>query len=567
MVPSTWSYITEALGGLALFILGMRTMSEGLQKVTGERLRRLLERGTANRLTAPLIGSCLASLLQSGSAASVLVVGFVNAGLLSLYQALGVLLGTGIGTTLAIQFIAFRISVLALPAITLGVALSFFSRRRKLADLGGLLLGIGLVFFGLSILEQACLPLSESTIFAGLQEKLISLRLMAVLLGALLTFVVQSGTAAIGIVIALASGGLLSYDASIAMVVGEVAGAALIPLIASVGGSQAAKRAVIFYLAINGVAIGLALAFFPWFLRAVALFSPGNLSPLRHGAATQAALQAGRPYIARHLANAHTIFTVASALIFLPLIGFLARSAETLLPTRRSESEARPRFIDQRVLKTPTIALVQAWNELERMGGIACSMYAELVAQFDGFDAKLAAGVRDKETVLDVLRRDMSQFLIALSKETLSPERAVEIPVMLQLVNDLALIGDQCEAVLNFLVQKKEDRLRFSDSAMDELKHFATRVGEAVTLCGGALQDEEQPEEAAKIASLRLELATLEDQLQNNHLQRLKTGKCRVVTGLLFGDMIACLAKIAELGFTITVQKRGASHDTTGSGH
>jgi phosphate:Na+ symporter len=182
-MSTSWSYITQALGGLALFILGMRTMSEGLQKVTGERLRRLLERGTGNRLTAPLIGSCLASLLQSGSAASVLVVGFVNAGLLSLYQALGVLLGTGVGTTLVIQFIAFRITELALPAITVGVVLSFFSRSRKLSDLGGLLLGAGLVFFGLSMLEVACLPLSQSAIFAGLHEQLLSVRLTAVLLG------------------------------------------------------------------------------------------------------------------------------------------------------------------------------------------------------------------------------------------------------------------------------------------------------------------------------------------------------------------------------------------------
>lgn len=556
MFQTSWSYIIEALGGLALFILGMRTMSEGLQKVTGERLRRLLEKGTANRLTAPLIGSCLASLLQSGSAASVLVVGFVNAGLLSLYQALGVLLGTGIGTTVAIQFIAFRVSALALPAIAIGVFLSFFSRSRKLADLGGLLLGVGLVFFGLSILEHACLPLSESAIFAGLHDKLLSVRLIAVLIGALLTFLVQSGSAAIGIVIALASGGVLSYDASISMVVGEVAGAALIPLIASIGGSQTAKRAVIFYLAINGVAIALALAFFPLFLRAVSLFSPGDLSALHQGGAPQAVMLAARPYIARHLANAHTIFTVASTLIFLPLIGFLARSAETLLPARRSESEARPRFIDQRVLKTPTIALAQAWNELGRMGSVACSMHRELVSQFDAFDPKLAAAVREKELVLDVLRRDMSQFLIALSRETLSSQRAVEIPTMLQLVNDIALVGDQCETVLNLLVRKKEERLRFSGSGMDQLKGFAAKVGEAVALCERVLQEEE---EGAGISELKLEIYSLQDELQNSHLQRLKSGKCSIVSGLLYGDMIACFSKIAQLSYAIIAQKRGVA--------
>jgi len=557
LLPSSWSHITQALGGLALFIFGMRTMSEGLQKVTGERLRRLLERGTANRLTAPLIGSCLASLLQSGSAASVLVVGFVNAGLLSLYQALGVLLGTGIGTTLATQFIAFQVSSLALPAITLGVLFSLFSRSRRLANLGGLLLGVGLVFFGLAILEEACLPLSESALVAGLHRELLSLRLVTVLLGALLTFVVQSGSAAIGIVIALATGGVLTYDAAIAMVIGEVAGAAIIPLIASLGGSTTARRAVVLYLAITGVAIALALGFFPFFLRAVDLVSPGELAGLQHPGG------ALRPNIARHLANAHTIFTVASALIFLPLIGFLARSAETLLPARRSESEPRPRFIDRRVIKTPTIALAQAWSELGRMAGIADVMYGELVAQFDAFDPKLSADIRDKEVVLDVLHRDMSQFLIALSRQTLSVERAVEIPVMLQLVNEVELVGDQVEGGLNYLERKKQEGLRFSDSAMDELKGFAQKVGDALSQAAQVLRGEEGGESAG----LKLEIASLEDALQKNHLRRLKTGKCSIVAGLLYGDMIASFSKIAHLSYSIIALKEGITHEAPSSRH
>lgn len=553
MFPTSWSYIVEALGGLALFILGMRTMSEGLQKVSGERLRRLLEKGTGNRLTAPLIGSCLASLLQSGSAASVVVVGFVNAGLLSLYQALGVLLGTGIGTTLAIQIIAFRVSALALPAITIGVFLSFFSRSRRLSQVGGLLLGVGLVFFGLSILEGASLPLSESAIMAGLHEGLVSVRIAAVLLGALLTFLVQSGSATLGIVIALASAGVLSYDAAIAMVIGEVAGAALIPLIASIGGSQTAKRAVTIYLGISFGAIALGLIFFPLFLRAVNMLSPGDLSALHHGAVSPALVQEARPYIARHLANAHTFFTVSSLLIFLPMIGFFARSAETLLPTRRSESEPRPRFIDARVIKTPTIALVQAYNELSRMGSIASSMYRELVSLFDSFNPKTVSAIRDKELVLDVLHRDMSQFLVALSRETLSIERAVEIPAMLQLVNEIEQVGDQTDAVLNYLLRKKEERLRFSSSAMDELKRFATKVGEAVSLCERVLKGEEVEDPSV----LKAEVSSLEDELQVSHLRRLKSGKCNIVAGLLYGDMFISFIKISQLSFSIIAQKKG----------
>ncbi|HJV33987.1 Na/Pi cotransporter family protein [Geomonas sp.] len=547
------------LGGLALFIYGMRTMSEGLQKVTGERLRRVLERGTANRLTAPLIGSCLSSLLQSGSAASVLVVGFVNAGLLSLYQALGVLLGTGIGTTIAIQFIAFRVTALALPAITIGVFLSFFSRSRRLSNLGGVLLGVGLVFFGLFILEQACQPLRQSAILASFHLQILSLRLMAVLLGALLTFLVQSGSATLGIVIAFASAGIFPYDASIAMVIGEVAGATLIPLIASIGGSLTAKRSVLIYLAINGAAIALALLFFPLFLRAIDFVSPGHLELAAH----QAIPETMRPFVARRLANAHTIFTVSTALIFLPLIGFLARSAETLLPTRRSESEPRPRFIDTRVIKTPTIALAQAWIELGRMGSIAHAMFKELISQFDDFDPKVSSEIREKEVVLDVLHRDMSQFLIALSRETLSVERAVEIPTMLQMVNEIELIGDQGEAVLRYLLRKKEERLRFSSAAMDELKRFGVKVGEVVALCDRVLQGGEGEE----LASLKEEVALLHEELEQSHLRRLKSGKCGIIAGLLYNDMIASFSKIAELTFSIIDQKKGIAHDPTGSRH
>lgn len=555
MHPTSWSYITQAFGGLALFILGMRTMSEGLQKVTGERLRRLLERWTTNRLAAPLIGSGLSSLLQSASAASVLVVGFVNAGLLSLYQALGVLLGTGIGTTIVIQFIAFSVSGLALPAVALGVAFSFFSRSRRLANVGGFLLGAGLVFFGLSLMEGACLPLGESAVFAMLREQIVPTRLFAVLAGAVLTFVIQSGSAAMGIVIALAAGGALPYDAAIAMVIGEVAGASLIPLIASLGGGGTAKRAVIIYLAINSIAIALALLFFSPFIHAVQALSP----------ALPAAGHPGElhPDIARHLANAHTIFAVASALVFLPFIGFFARSAENWLPVRRSENEARPRFIDTRVIKTPTLALTQAWIELERMGGIAATMYRELVSQFDSYNPKVAASIKEKEMVLDVLNRDMAQFLITLSREPLAPERAVEIPTMLQLVNDFEAIGDQCELIMEYLIRKKQERLHFSSAAMGELQHFASKAGELLFLAERLLKGEEGED----AESVKQEIAALEDELHKSHLKRLRSGKCHIVAGLLFADMISAFSKIAHLSDTIITQQRGLSRVSTRSSH
>lgn len=222
-------FLWEVLGGLGLFILGMKSMSEGLQKISGERLRRSLEKITGNRLTAALAGSCLASLLQSSSAASILVIGFVNAGLISLYQALGVLLGTGLGATIAIQFIAFRVSLFALPAIFLGVLLTLFSQKRKLVYLGNLLLGAGLVFLGLQIMEAGFSPISQNDLLKGLQNRYLSWRISAALLGACLTFLIQSSSAATGLVIAMTGSGLMAYETGTAMVVGEVLGTSSSP--------------------------------------------------------------------------------------------------------------------------------------------------------------------------------------------------------------------------------------------------------------------------------------------------------------------------------------------------
>ncbi len=276
MTPMPLSSIWEAFGGIGLFILGMNSMSEGLQKLAGDRLRRFLEKTTGNRLTAALMGSCLASLLQSSSAASILVIGFVNAGLISLYQALAVLLGTGIGATLVIQFIAFNISYFALPSIFFGVILKFFGRKRRLLYIGDLLLGAGLVFLGLQIMEHGFVPISQNALVRGIHSQFFSWRISAVLLGALLTFLIQSSSAATGIVIALAGSGLLSLEAGVAIIVGEVIGSALITAVATINGTPAAKRTALIYFVINVFAVALVMLFFPLFLKTVAFLSPGD---------------------------------------------------------------------------------------------------------------------------------------------------------------------------------------------------------------------------------------------------------------------------------------------------
>lgn len=563
-------FLWEVLGGLGLFILGMKSMSEGLQKLAGERLRRSLEKVTGNRLTAALMGSCLASLLQSSSAASILVIGFVNAGLISIYQALGVLLGTGLGATIAIQFIAFKVSLFALPAIFLGVLLTFFSKKRRLVYLGNLLLGAGLVFLGLQIMEAGFSPISQNDLLRGLQNRFFSGRLSAAFLGAFLTVLIQSGSAVTGVVIAMTGSGLIGFDTGAAMVVGEVLGASLVAVAASINGSLAAKRTAFLYLIINTCAVGAVLLFFPLFLKMVQLFSPGeaelavaNFSP----AALSAPSAASRPYVARHLANAHTIFNVLTVLVFLPLIGFFARTAPVIMPGKRGEIdiEPRPAYIDARVINTPTIALLQAKNELRRMANIALLMFNEVVEQFYKFDAKRSVRIQQKKEVLDILQREIASFLVLLSRQGSGVDNALGIPVMLHMVNNLKHIGDQNAAILELLRLKKEDKIAFSGTAMAELKALAAKVGELVRMATGAVADEAigglQPGQSCREAVSQMQEAML-----NSHMKRLTGGKCTVAAGVAYSDMISAFGKIADYSFTLMEMEGELFHATSDSG-
>lgn len=563
-------FLWEVLGGLGLFILGMKSMSEGLQKLAGERLRRSVERVTGNRLTAALMGSCLASLLQSSSAASILVIGFVNAGLISIYQALGVLLGTGLGATIAIQFIAFKVSLLALPAIFLGVLLTFFSKKRRLVYLGNLLLGGGLVFLGLQIMEAGFSPISQNDLLRGLHNRFLSWRVSAALLGAFLTFLIQSSSAATGVVIAMTGSGLIGYETGAAMVVGEVLGTSLVAVVASINGSLAAKRTALLYFLINAFAVAAVLLFFPLFLQMVQLFSPGEagFTAANFPALTTAA--ATKPYVARHLANAHTIFNILAVLVFLPLLGFLARTAPVIMPGRKGEVEIdiepRPIHIDARVINTPTIALLQAKNELRRMADITRLMYDEVVEQFSRYDAKRSVRIQREKEALDILQREIATFLVLLSRQGVGPGNSMGIPVMLHLVNNLKHLGDQNETILELLRRKKEDKISFSLAAMTELKTLAARVGELVRLATEAVT-EEMAGDLQPARSCREAVGEMQELMLNNHMKRLTGGKCTVAAGVAYSDMISAFGKIADYSMTILETEGELLHAASESGN
>jgi len=550
--------VLGALGGLGLFILGMKTMAEGLQRLASGRFRRSVEKLVGNRFSATLTGGFLSTLLQSSGAASVLILGFVNAGLFSLYQALAMLIGTGLGTTIAVQLIASPISFLSLPAVFVGVFLRYFSKRRRLVFLGEILMGAGLLFLGLEIMKSRFTLLGETSVFRMYHEILLDWRIVGVLTGAFLSFLVQSGSAAIGIIIALAGGGVIGMEQGAAMAVGEVLGTVALAGIGSIGGTLTAKRTVLFYGLLSVASVGIILLLFPFFLKVVFLLSPGMGGAVGGLGQEVAGSTASRVVFSRAIANAYTVFSVFLALASLPWIGIFARTAARILPGREGPVDIEPhsRYLEFRIISTPSLAMLQAANEIKRMAEVASSMVTDTVSQFHEFNAKRSSLIAQKENLLDVLQKELSAFLVELARQPLTAEISAEIPVCLSIVNDLETMGDTCEIIMDCLKRKKEGTVYFSDTAMEEIKSLAKESSYLTALVVDLLEGRDVPDDPALLA-LRSDIHAAYENLKNNHLIRLSNGTCTILAGLLYMDIISALARIGDISFSIIERKKG----------
>lgn len=538
--------LAETLGGVGLFILGMQTMSEGLQHLAGNRFRSLLERIARNRVSAAFLGTCLASLLQSGSSASILIVSFVNAGLISMYQALAILLGTCVGATIVVQFIAFQPSILALLAIFAGMLLKFLCKRRVLVHAGELLLGCGLLFLGLRIMESGIVPVGQSAIIRSITGYVFAWKITAVLCGALLTFLVHSPSAAMGIVIAFSAGGMVNFTEAVGMIIGSNLGVALLTTLAAVGGTVAARRVAALNLLINFIAVLFALALFPLLIKSVALLSPGG-ADLAVSLKNNSVAVPDRNLLPRLIANAHTIFSLFVLFFFLPFIGFITRSVDAVRAWSGAKSDLspRPHFLDTRIINTPTIAMLQARSEIVRMADIACSMYDDTVQLLYRFDVKLVRLIQEKEDALDSLQKQISSFLILLSRRSNDADNSLRIPVLLHIVNELEHLGDVNWQIVGIIQRKKYEKIIFSNHAMADLKRLAALISEVVTIIQSG--DRFTAEEQERTVDLHTLVLVQQETILGGHVARMKSGHCSVEAGLLFNDMVAALARLSSL--------------------
>ena len=536
------------IGGLGLLLFGLKIMSEALQKVAGDRLRGLFATLTNNRLMGVFTGAAVTAIVQSSNATAVMVVGFVNAGLMSIIQALGVLLGANIGTTVTAQLLAFNVGHFALPAIGIGSGLKLLCSNRRWSQFGEIVLGLGILFFGLTIMKDAFVPIKDN---ASLHDFLLLIgqnQLLAVALGALLTVLIQSSSVTIGLTLVLAGNGLLPFDLCIALILGENIGTACSANIASIKTNLAARRTALAHLLFNLVGVAYILLCFPHFLHLVDILTPGDPDYVLNTpqlAAQFGAAVGDKPFIARHIANSHTLFNLINALVFLPLLKWVARLTTLLMKGRLTAESFHLQYLDSRVLNTPILALSQAQLETRRMAHLGQRVFDQTLLLLHGYDREHLRQMRHAEDALDMLQREITEFLVNLSQQSITREVSSKAAALMHIVTDLERLGDNCESLRRLFVRRCEEQIQFSETAMDEMEDLISRCRDFMAKAVAAIDVSKKIEHLNGEVQARA-IQEIEIELRDNHIQRLSTGECSASQGLLFIDILHHIGKVGE---------------------
>jgi phosphate:Na+ symporter len=464
--------ISGLLGGLGLFLWGMKLMSTGLQNSTGDRMRGLLGRMTHNRLVALGAGALVTTIIQSSSATSVMLVGFVNSRLMEFRRTIGIILGAMIGTTFTAQIIAFRITDYALLIIAVGFFIYAFSRRPRIKNLGETVLGFGILFFGMHIMSESMYPLRS---YAPFLDLLVNLEnpLLGILAGVVFTALIQSSSAFIGIMIVLASQGLLTLESSIPLLLGSNLGTAVTALLAGIGSSREGLKVGIAMAIVKGVGILILVWWIPAFAGGIESISP------KAGPEVFSETSALAEVLPRQIANAHTVFSVFLALVFLPFTHMLARLVDLLVPPEKKAVSIRPQtmYLDRRFIQTPSLGLNLAKQEAIRAGNLVREMGYEIILPFLEKSADALASIGRKEETVDFLATEIQHYLTSLTRENVGQKRVDEAFQIMYVVNEFEHMADIISKILvRRAIKWRESEADFSAQGKKELQEFHQHV-------------------------------------------------------------------------------------------
>ena len=517
--------ILMALGGVALFLYGMAKMGEGLQKIAGDKLRKFLETLTSNRISAVIVGLIVTAIIQSSGATSVMCVSFVNAGIMELEQAIGVIMGANIGTTVTAQIVAFKLEKVALPAIALGMALMLLGKRKSVKEgCADFFLGFGMLFLGLSITGDAVATLESYAPFVNLLHIGKTHPLIGIVMGAIFTTILQSSSALTGLLVTLASRNVMDLSAALPMVLGANIGTTFTALLASVNTSLAARRTAYAHFLFNVIGV---LIFLPL------------LGPLESIAA-RSGLDA-----ARQIANAHTIFNVVTTLLLLPLAPQFVALICKLVKGHELTLEHGPKYLDAKLVSIPFMAVVQTQKEVIRMAKLCLENLETAVAIFRGDKRKDRKRFDNIEDVIDEIEEAISYYVAKIFQQEVNSAQAKILTSAISISADLERIGDHSTAVVELADYKENHNLPFSDEAVKELDDMISKAVESVKVVVDALENNDK-QKAASIIAMDDILDDLERDLRARHIKRLNHGICYPASGVVFLDMLSHLERIGD---------------------
>lgn len=536
--------IFGVMGGLGLFLFGMWLMSEGLKKVAGQKLKKILESMTKKPLRAFFVGAGVTAIIQSSSATTVMVVGFVNAALLTLKQAICVIIGTNVGTTATAWIVsisgigAFKITAYALPSIGIGFLMRTIGKSSKVRNIGDIILGFGILFIGIGFLKDTFSPLQESAVVQELFIKLGDKPLLAILAGTIVTTLLQSSSASIAIVQLLAIGGAFGTDwetalnVSIPFVLGSNIGTTITAQLAALQANVNAKRTAWAHSIFNilGAAITYPLIRLGLFGLLVHAVSPWPLSG---------------DTIALNIALAHSIFNIGNSIIFLPLAGLLEKASKLIVKQKIGEDFIKAVVLEQHLLETPTIALEQAKRELVRMAQNAKKAIINSIRGLILNDKEKLNSVLAIEDAIDQFQHEITTYLIELSRRQLSDEVSLELPVLLHTVNDLERIGDHAVNIMELGQRKVRKNLIFSDYAIKDAEKLFSQIIEMVDSIIIALENDDNNAARAALKNEK-NINRMQLEFRRSHVKRMTKHICSPENSLIFVDLVNNVEKMGD---------------------
>jgi Na/Pi-cotransporter II-like protein len=523
------------IGGLGMFLYGMNVMGDGLQKAAGEKLKKIIEMLTTNRIMGVLVGTLVTAIIQSSSATTVMTIGFVNAGIMSLQQAVGVIMGANIGTTVTAQLVSFNIEKYAPIAIGIGMVFWFFTKKKNIKNISEILIGFGILFVGMNFMKEAAAPVSEMSQVHDAMLYLSKNPVLGILAGFLITGTIQSSSASIGILIVLASQGLLPITAALPILYGDNIGTCVTSLLSTIGASRNARRAAIMHLCFN--VIGTLLFIIVLSKPIIALVT--SIDPTN---------------VPRQIANAHTLFNVVNVIVLLPFSTYLVKLATKLVPYTEDEDLENihtTKFLDERILETPSIALSNTVDEVIRMASRSTRALNSAYDAVKTFSHERREKTFEYERMINTLQLDITNYLFALSTRNLSDIERIKADVLFHIVNDIERVGDHADNIAEISQFMEDKKVIFTEDARKELDTIFELASKNFYDSITALKTSDF-ELAATITEREREINILEQNARNSHMARLHAGTCSVEAGIYFLDIISNLERISDHSINIT---------------